>query len=106
MKKKILFLASVTLLSFFFVIGATAQEKVQDAKKVIKAKTELVKKDIPKKCQACPSLTKCMGEDAKAGVVKSTADAKHVEGAACCAEKASPAELRKAKRKAKAAKQK
>ncbi len=64
MKKRILSLFSITLLSFFMVISVAAQEKTQDVKKNAKAKTEMVKKDISKKCQACPSLSKCNSEAA------------------------------------------
>ncbi len=105
MKKRILLLASATLLSFFFVIGASAQEKVQDAKKVVKAKTELVKKDIPKKCQECPSLSKCLGEAAKCTDAKTQGKCEE-KGAACCAGKATAVDAKKAKKAVKAAKQK
>ncbi len=62
MKKRIILLSSITLLSFFMVTSVVAQEKTQDVKKT--AKTEMVKKDISKKCKACPSLSKCTGEAA------------------------------------------
>ena len=103
MKKRILFLASVTLLSFIFVMGASAQEKVQDTKKVAKAKTELTKKEIPAKCAACPSLTKCLGEDAKGAVAKTDLKGKE-EAAACCSGEATPAETKKTRKKVKVAK--
>ena len=106
MKKRFVLFASITLLSFFFVIGASAQEKVQDAKKEVKAKTELNKQEIPKKCQECPSLAKCLGEGTKATTAKTTADAKQAEGAACCAGEATAVEAKNDKKKTKAAKQK
>ena len=87
MKKRLVLLASITLGSFFFVIGASAQEKVQNGKKEVKAKTELNKQEIPKKCQECPSLAKCLGEDAKAAVAKKSGEGIKGESAACCEEK-------------------
>ncbi|MBT3241899.1 MAG: hypothetical protein HN352_02040 [Bacteroidetes bacterium] len=59
MKKKIILLSSITLLSFFMVISVAAQEKTKADKKNVKAKTEMVKKDVSKKCSACPTLDKC-----------------------------------------------
>lgn len=62
MKKRIILLSSITLLSFFMITSVVAQEKTQDVKK--KAKTEMVKKDISKKCAGCSSLSKCTSEAA------------------------------------------
>ena len=77
MKKRILSLFSITLLSFFMVVSVAAQEKTQDVKKNAKAKTEMVKKDISKKCQACPSLSKCNSE---AAVKAKKENGKDIEG--------------------------
>lgn len=85
MKRRIVLFASLTLLSFFFVIGATAQDKAQEVKKVVK-KTELVKKDIPTKCLECPSLEKCMGKDANGNAVKTTTACKGTAGCAAAAD--------------------
>ena len=62
MKKRIILLSSITLLSFFLVTNAVAQEKTKESKKIVKK--EMVKKDISKKCKACPSLSKCTSEEA------------------------------------------
>jgi len=64
MKKRIILLSGIILLSFFMVTSVVAQEKTKDVEKKAKAKTEMVKKDISKKCQACPSLSKCTSEAA------------------------------------------
>lgn len=77
MKRRIVLLASLTLMSFMFVAGALAQDQAQVVKKDVKAKKALVKQEIPKKCGECPSLAKCMGEAAKTACC----DAKT---AACC----------------------
>ncbi|MCK5136799.1 MAG: hypothetical protein KAR19_13495 [Bacteroidales bacterium] len=62
MKKRVIQLSSIIFLSFFMIASVVAQEKPQDVKK--KAKTEMVKKDISKKCKGCPSLEKCNSEAA------------------------------------------
>lgn len=62
MKKRIILLSSITLLSFFLVTNAVAQEKTKESKKIVKK--EMVKKDISSKCQGCPTLDKCDGEAA------------------------------------------
>lgn len=79
MKRRIVLLASLTLLSFIFVAGVLAQDQAQVVKKDVKAKKALVKQEIPKKCAECPSLSKCMGEAATTACKE-----KHAEGAACC----------------------
>ena len=61
MKKRIILLSSIIVLSFFVVNSVVAQEKPQEPKK---AKTEMVKKDVSSKCGACPSLAKCNKEAA------------------------------------------
>lgn len=62
MKKRIILLSSIMLLSFFIVTNVVAQEKTQDVQK--KAKKEMVKKDMSKKCAGCSSLSKCTSETA------------------------------------------
>ena len=62
MKKRIILLSSITLLSFFLVTNAIAQEKAKESKKIVKK--EMVKKDISGKCGGCPTLDKCDGEAA------------------------------------------
>lgn len=64
MKKRIILLSSITLLSFFIVTSVVAQEKTNDVEKKAKAKTEIVKKDISSKCKGCPTLDKCNSEAA------------------------------------------
>ena len=64
MKKRIILLSGIILLSFFMVTSVVAQEKTQDVKKKAKAKTEMVKKDISSKCKGCPTLDKCDSEAA------------------------------------------
>jgi len=61
MKKRIILLSSMVILSFFVVNSVVAQEKPQEPKK---AKTEMVKKDVSSKCGSCPSLAKCNNEAA------------------------------------------
>ena len=61
MKKRIILLSSIIVLSFFVVNSVVAQEKPQEPKK---AKTEMVKKDVSSKCGSCPSLAKCNKEAA------------------------------------------
>jgi len=62
MKKRIILLSGITLLSFFMVRSVVAQEKTQDDKKIVKK--EMVKKDNSKKCAGCSSLSKCTSEAA------------------------------------------
>ncbi len=64
MKRRIILLSSITLLSFIMVTSVVAQEKTQDVKKKAITKTEMVKKDMSKKCAGCSSLSKCTSEAA------------------------------------------
>ena len=46
------------------VTSVVAQDKTQDVKKKAITKTEMVKKDMSKKCAGCSSLSKCTSEAA------------------------------------------